>query len=154
MSNTNNTLLYPIQYTEQGWNIPIKCYHDDQISDTHVNLSEFRYDDPQGVLGSLCYYDKMVIPIQTFRINLISLYHNYITIDVNIRVNDYITLRDLILFIKNTYIHIYDEEEQTSTLQTFFIEKQCETCVDYNFENYVYFIEKSVFNNDDDDEDQ
>ena len=115
----------------------IECDRSKNVESTFINLSNYNIENPKGLTGILCEKDTIVIPPSiSFKMKIEYPLSN--PIEVNIKSsNKGITLKKLILLIKNYYINIYREEEITSTARLYTFRKPCEECLNIDIKKQI-----------------
>lgn len=147
--------FYPMRFTRSYWNIPLltrhkcsdllcarkfnfdienemigfidnpyyidgKCELADALLSTSVHIDDYDYMNQEKIYN----IDEIVIPDREFSIHIDFPLTNEYT--VSISTPEDITMRYLLLVIQVIYRQIYQEEEETSSMQTFHISIECE----------------------------
>ena len=115
-----------------------KCNLFNKLEKTYIDIENYDTYDPKGANGPLYNPEEIVISDNSFLMNITFPLLNNIEVKINNISEEGLTLNNLIQCIKMIYIFIYEEEERTSTEQTFIIEIDCEC---YNIKHTDYLIE-------------
>lgn len=120
------------------------CEQYENICIATVPLHSFDFQSPRSIEGHVYYPDLVVIPDLQF-----SLFLNFpftTAVEVNIEVQDKITLREVLETIKQIYKQIYEDEEKTADPIIHEYTVPC-TCISSNFreamQRYAYTLPAS-----------
>ena len=113
-----------------------KCPMHSRLQRTFVRLSTFDYDNPYGGSGPLYEPDEIVIPDKVFSVVIEYPLSHPVEVSMFTGASSF-SKKDLIQVLKVMYQYIYHEEENTSTIRTYHLKKQCEKCHDKNAQDYV-----------------
>ena len=105
-----------------------KCPFSMKLNTSSVQISTFNKTDPYTIDGELLFYKNIVIPDTQIYLNI----SFPLKEQKNIRITSDnplgFSLSYLINKIKNVYKWVYEEEENTSSINTFTIVDQCDKC--------------------------
>lgn len=153
--------IYPIRTTRNSWKIPLICYHKckdscnllnninenssndiclnkDKLEYTYVKLSSFCINNPTDLYLNPLYNPSVkVIPDNTFNVYLYYPLSHIVKVTITAPSSNGFTLVELISSIKVIYKFIYEEEERTSPIQTYNLNKICSICNVKKITDYV-----------------
>ena len=127
--------IYTYSITDNPTYIDGKCNLFNKLEQTYIDIENYDKVDPQGINGPLYNPNEIVIPDKSFILNITFPLSNTIEVKINSLTNG-MTLNQLIHCIKMLYIFIYDEEEYSSTEQTFNIQTDCK-CSNIKHTDYL-----------------
>jgi hypothetical protein len=118
-----------------------RCKESNKIESSFIRIVDIvEENDELGDFGKLFNPNIKVIPDNSFSISIYYPLSYVFEITVNSSNRNGFTLKEVLLYIKHLYEFIYDEEERTSTPQTYNLKKICNSCSDKNFNDYVEVI--------------
>jgi len=120
-----------------------KCSQYGKLTKTCIELNNFNSLNPRGVDGKLYEPDMVVLNDNDFFIFIQFPVRNATVVNVNIKQNG-LTLKDLIVIIKLIYIHVYEEEERTSTINNYTIQKECKLCENTDVNTYIEDVKENI----------
>ena len=101
-----------------------KCPNNNEIQTDIIPISKYDINNPLTRRGILYNFDKIVVPHKNFKTYITYPLTNPVDIEIISSVNNF-TLRELIYAIKEAYIKIYKEEEETATPLIYIRKKIC-----------------------------
>jgi len=105
-----------------------KCSHFNKLERTFVRLDSFDIEQPFGGIGPLYDPNMIVIPDTTISVRITFPLTYPADVIMISQTSHGFSLVELIYSIKMLYHYIYQEEERTSTPQSYHLKKDCESC--------------------------
>jgi len=118
-----------ILLTDEGFELVISnkaCIYKGTLHHTFIDINSYDMTIPYGQYGPLHNPDYVVINDKEYTIDITFPIKEKVSFKISTTTPT--TLRELLMYIKLLYEHIYEEEQRTGTQRQFVINKPCKEC--------------------------